>query len=103
MEATAALGDREDEGRTLVGAGDEGEGVLEAGPVVAAVDAVQVWGAEVAEFAVEAVEIAAVGEFPENSAAGDKDACGEQAGKEGKLEAEGVRPHVPPAGWLRKR
>lgn len=94
MQAPAALGDPEDEGRRLVGAGDEGEGVLETSPVFTAIDPFEVGRSEPAEFPVDAVEVASVGQFPQDGPSDDEDGGREQAGEERELEPEGVRPHL---------
>lgn len=85
-------------GRAL-GAGYEAQRAVEPLPVGVPDDAFKVGGAEVAEFAVEAVEVKPQGEAPGEGAGADDQDGGEGAGEERQFEAEGI--HGAGAGLAR--
>ena len=64
-------------GGWAVAAGDEGEGGVEARPVAAVVDAVEVGFGEVVEFAIEALDVEARGDGPRGEAGAEQEGGGE--------------------------
>ena len=89
IDAAVVFGPQDIGGRT-VAAGDERERGVEAGPVAAVVDAVEVGFREVMELVVEALDIEPGGELPSEKARGEEQGGGEQADEQGETQAKRV-------------